>query len=195
MVQIYSRIRVPGKAWPRRNMMNIYGLQAQESWKNADLARFERLDNPTEFFTGLGEQVGARVLEITLALEVSSPPAEGYLDQVGRLTAIKRQAEEVAFSELVTIDYVPTGDEAREDWEGWRPSDSALAEWAWQQQDNEKLSWPEMVDLAEQWMLPPEFMEQLEASENPYHFVKEHDLVIKESIERRYRRFQETGQL
>lgn len=83
--------------------MNRYGILAREHWTTHAPSRVNQLENPDEFFTALGEQVSERVTSLTAILEQEHQPSPNYLDQVGRLTAIRQQAEEVALKDLVWL--------------------------------------------------------------------------------------------
>jgi hypothetical protein len=83
--------------------MNMYGTLAASHWKKADPARYDELENPTEYFEQLGERVLARVNDLAIQMEQNPPTDEEYLQTVGRLNAIREQAEEIAMSELALI--------------------------------------------------------------------------------------------
>jgi hypothetical protein len=83
--------------------MNKYGRIAKKHWSEfrplalAELPESER----EEFFSTLGEQMEARIINLTIQLEGSDTPGEGYLEKVGRLNAAKMQAEEIVLAESV----------------------------------------------------------------------------------------------
>lgn len=83
--------------------MNRYGILAREHWTTHAPSRVNQLENPDEFFTELGQQVSERVASPSAILEQEHQPSPNYLDQVGRLTAIRQQAEEVALKDLVWL--------------------------------------------------------------------------------------------
>lgn len=83
--------------------MNQYGVLAREHWTKYAPSRVAQMENAQEFFEGLGEQVATQVTTLSRQLEAQSPPEAEYLNQVGRLTAIRKQAEEVALSDLVWL--------------------------------------------------------------------------------------------
>ncbi len=83
--------------------MNRYGILAREHWTTHAPSRVNQLENPDEFFTELGEQVSERVASLSMILEQEHQPSPNYLDQVGRLNAIRKQAEEVALKDLVWL--------------------------------------------------------------------------------------------
>jgi len=83
--------------------MNKYSRIAKKHWTEfrplalAELPESER----EEFFSTLGEQMEARIINLTIQLEGSDTPGEGYLEKVGRLNAAKMQAEEIVLADQV----------------------------------------------------------------------------------------------
>ena len=109
--------------------MNKYGSLAQDYWKRADRTRYEELSDPETFFDELGEQVLTQVDSLLNVMERNAPADEGYLEKVGRLNALRNQAEEIAMTELVYIPAVPsTADEELEMQEMQRPSPERIQE-------------------------------------------------------------------
>ena len=82
--------------------MNKYGSLAEDYWKRADRTRYEELTDPETFFEELGSSF-ARVDSLLNVMERDAPGDEGYLEKVGRLNALRNQAEEIAMTELVYI--------------------------------------------------------------------------------------------
>lgn len=87
--------------------MNRYGARAREHWKRWLPTRYSQLDDPESFFTDLGEEVEARIDELSQALAGSDPPGEGYLDKVGRLNMARFNAESDLMREMVLIEPEP----------------------------------------------------------------------------------------
>ncbi|SEE47198.1 TnpV protein [Jiangella alba] len=83
--------------------MNRYGRLAMEHWQQVDPARLAALEDPTTFFSTLGDQVEDRVQELQEQLAGPDSPDETYLAKVGRLNAARLQAEEMALAELVWL--------------------------------------------------------------------------------------------
>lgn len=81
--------------------MNNYGHQAMAYWQRVAPGQFQGLEDPQGYFTEVGELLAGRVEQICLHLEATLPPDLDYLARVGQLRAIRAQAQEVAFSELV----------------------------------------------------------------------------------------------
>lgn len=83
--------------------MNRYGMLAREHWTTHAPSRVNQLPDPDQFFTELGEQITERISTLAREIEAQSPAEPDYLDQVGRLTAIRKQAEETVLTELVWL--------------------------------------------------------------------------------------------
>lgn len=83
--------------------MNRYGTLAREHWTKYAPSKVAALEDPEQFFESLGEQVAERVTSLSVILENEHRPSPDFLDQVGLLNAIRKQAEEVALSDLVWL--------------------------------------------------------------------------------------------
>lgn len=95
--------------------MNKYGQLLRRQWESADPRFVESLSDPTEHFSRLGEQVQDEILELASSLEGRDPAGETYLQKVGRLNAVRLQAEEIVLAE-----YQPPSDSRELDEpEGW----------------------------------------------------------------------------
>ncbi|TDD65400.1 TnpV protein [Jiangella aurantiaca] len=84
--------------------MNRYGRLAMEHWQQVAPQRVEELEDPTAFFSTLGQQVETRVQELQDQLAGADVPGEDYLAKVGRLNMARLQAEEMALAELVWLE-------------------------------------------------------------------------------------------
>lgn len=82
--------------------MNSYGRHAMEAWKTIVPEEYNRLENPTEFFTQLGEEAADQVARLQIELAGPDSPGETYLQKVGRLNAARSQAEEIVREETLT---------------------------------------------------------------------------------------------
>ena len=172
--------------------MNKYGAQARDHWVRVVPSRYAELPNPEEFFEILGEQVQGQVDDLSITIAGPDPAGESYLEKVGRLTMAQRQAEEIVLADLVWVTPELSADEEREEWEGWRPMDSTLSDWAWQMQDYPEDQQPltvDVEDLASEWALPVRFIEELLLSKSPTAFLTEHAETLKQSANERYRRY------
>lgn len=95
--------------------MNKYGAMLRRQWEIADPRFVQSLDDPTEHFSQMGEQVQNEILELLPSLEGTDPAGETYLQKVGRLNAARAQAEEIVLAE-----YQPPSNSSEEDEpEGW----------------------------------------------------------------------------
>ncbi|ROQ37276.1 hypothetical protein EDF46_2732 [Frondihabitans sp. PhB188] len=81
--------------------MNAYGELAQDLWRAADERRFAQMQHRDDFFAELGSRVARRVDELVPVFAGDAPTREpGRLRDL-RLRKAKKQAEEVAFQELI----------------------------------------------------------------------------------------------
>ena len=83
--------------------MNNYGRQAQQHWTRVAPGRVRELEDAEAFFTDLGEQVEQQIANMWPAIAGPDVPGESVLEKTGRLNAARRQAEEIALSELVWL--------------------------------------------------------------------------------------------
>ena len=84
--------------------MNRYGRIARDHWERWAPSRYAALEDPSAFFTELGEQIEAEVAELATHLAGPDPAGEEYLAKVGRLNAARSQAEERVLRELAYVD-------------------------------------------------------------------------------------------
>jgi len=82
--------------------MNKYGKFAMEAWRTIAPAEYNRLGNPTKFFTQLGEEAAIQVANLEIEIAGPDTPGESYLQKVGRLNAARSQAEEIVRVETLT---------------------------------------------------------------------------------------------
>lgn len=84
--------------------MNLYGQRAMRHWEQFRATSYAQLEDPRAFFTELGEEIATQIDLICQTMESRERTALNqmdYLPRVGRLNAIKSQAEEVVTTELV----------------------------------------------------------------------------------------------
>lgn len=81
--------------------MNKYALMAAEHWARYAPARYAALEDPTTFFTDLGESAAAQIQELAIALERGLPTEIPYLERVAQLRAVQKQAEATVLADLV----------------------------------------------------------------------------------------------
>ena len=84
--------------------MNTYGKFAQEAWRTTAPAEYALIPDPEAWFEQLGEEAAQRVGELMMELAGPDPVGETYLEKVGRLNAVKMQAEEIVRAEMLTPD-------------------------------------------------------------------------------------------
>jgi hypothetical protein len=85
--------------------MNEYGTMAQRHWQQWLPQRYAAIENPDAFFTELGEEVSGEIADrwAELKAEAGNPPGEDFTDRVGRLNALRKQAEETVLAERVLL--------------------------------------------------------------------------------------------
>jgi hypothetical protein len=103
--------------------MNRYGHQAMKHWKEFDPNRYAEIADPEAFFTQLGEEVQAEIINRSMALEGPDVPGETYLEKVGRLNMARFTAEGEVLRELVLIP------DPQDEEENDAPVDGAMGEW------------------------------------------------------------------
>lgn len=172
-----------------RDMMNKYANQISARWRRTAPTRYSQLENPELFFEELGQLVLSRVDGLVPSLQLQAPAQDGetYLQSVARMTALQRQAEEIAMSELEWPPVELSLSELREEWEATSPPDAALVEWA--SQLEEAPAEDQLEALSAEWMLPMGFLYDLATSTNPWTFSAEHSETLTSSREQRYERF------
>lgn len=173
--------------------MNRYGQLAMEHWEQHAPSRVAAMVDREGFFTDLGVQVEAQVVELTQGLEGTPADGESYPQTVGRLTNARMRAEDIVLAELVWIE-TPEQSlvEAREEWEATRASDSALASWADRIQDapEDGPATEEIEELAHKWALTSEFLYRLLQAEIPEQFLADNSGVLAEAANVRFLREQ-----
>lgn len=81
--------------------MNQYATTARDYVRDHLPSRYSQISNPEEFFASLGQHIQDQVVDLTPQLAGPDPAGEDYLAKVGRLNAVKRQAEETVMADLV----------------------------------------------------------------------------------------------
>jgi hypothetical protein len=81
--------------------MNAYGELARDLWRAADPTRFLALPDRDRFFGQLGDRVQARVDELAPVFAGTAPDREPARCRDLRLRKAKKQAEEVAYQEII----------------------------------------------------------------------------------------------
>jgi hypothetical protein len=84
--------------------MNLYGRTALNHWRRWLPNRFRQIEDPQRYFEDLGEEIRDRVAALWPALAGDDPPAEQYLEKVGRLNMARLNAESQAMRELALLD-------------------------------------------------------------------------------------------
>ena len=81
--------------------MNQYGRFAEQSWQMLAPARYAALEDPNHFFSTLGQEAQTRVVWLAEQMQGPDPTGETYWEKVGRLNAIRMQAEEIVRAEML----------------------------------------------------------------------------------------------
>ncbi len=81
--------------------MNRYGMMARDHWMRHAPIRYAALEDPQAYFTQVGESIAAQVEQAATQLEKDLPANLPYMERVGQLRTIRRQAEEVALADQV----------------------------------------------------------------------------------------------
>jgi hypothetical protein len=81
--------------------VNAYGELARDLWRAADERRFFAMEGREAFFGDLGSRVERRVAELIPVFAGVAPPREPARCRDLRLRTAKKQAEEVAYQELI----------------------------------------------------------------------------------------------
>ena len=163
--------------------MNKYGRLAMTHWQEVDPERVEALEDSETFFEDLGEEVLSRIDVIASSLE-SADRRPAFLQEVGRRSAIRYQAEELALTELVWIE---PGGVSLTEFESSEPDVSSLVNWVTQVQDDSTGVWAAtMPETAQRWSLSLDFLRRMIASENPWEFLEWERAELRESLLRRY---------
>ncbi|GAB2326661.1 hypothetical protein [Streptomyces variabilis] len=84
--------------------MNRYGEQAMTHWKEHKPLAFRELEDPEEFFTGLGEEIATEIETRARELAGEEPDGEGYLQRLQRLNTSRLEAEGEVLRERVLLD-------------------------------------------------------------------------------------------
>jgi hypothetical protein len=90
-------------------MLNRHGLVAQEYWETYRPTALAELENPEEFFQGLGMRVAARIGEVAEQMLAELPIEE----QATQRQAVRGQVQEMVYDQEIYLPKEP-GTEHRE---------------------------------------------------------------------------------
>lgn len=180
--------------------MTAYAASIRTHWEQHAPNRMKTLTSPQEteaLFSEIGAQVQAEVSslteDITAMLVAELPEArEDYLQTVAVMTTARRIAEEIAMTHQLAWVHDPsmTLAEARQEWEDTRPMDESLSDLALKAQlsDYPIFSTEEMKEMAKEWAVPLDFLNQMFEAESPYRFMTDHQEVMDEAATIRFLR-------
>ena len=83
--------------------MNQYGAMARSHWARWLPQRYATITDPDSFFSALGLETARQIDELATELAGDDQPGEGYLAKAGRLTAARRQAEEIILPQQILL--------------------------------------------------------------------------------------------
>lgn len=78
-----------------------YATLARQEWSEHLPRVVEQMDNPRAFFASLGEQVSVRLGQMYEQMSRQVPSNLPYLERVGQLKTIRKQAEELVLQEVI----------------------------------------------------------------------------------------------
>lgn len=87
--------------------MNQYATMALRHWKKWLPNRYAALEDPTTFFTQLGERAAATIADETTQAATRLPQQPDYLAAVGEWNALRNGIEERVLREMILIDPEP----------------------------------------------------------------------------------------
>jgi hypothetical protein len=76
---------------------------AERHWRRWLPSRVAVMNDPSSFFSVLGEEVAARIEDLAADLAGNDPSGETYMQKVGRLNMARLRAEEIVVPELVLL--------------------------------------------------------------------------------------------
>lgn len=85
--------------------MNEYGAMARAHWQKWLPQRYAAIEDPDAYFAELGEEVAADIADLwaEMSARAGNPAGEDFMDRVGRLNAIRKQAEEIILADRVLL--------------------------------------------------------------------------------------------
>jgi hypothetical protein len=173
--------------------MNQYGTRLQEHWRTVAPSGYRQIEDKEAFFTQLGEEMLTVVDQLQQTLAGPDSPEETYLQKVGRLNAARKQAEEVAWENLVTVQPEQTEAEIRAEWAETQPSLDSLADWG--EATKGGSPWAKPIEMvSDEWMLDREFLQQLTQQEHPYTFLLNSQNTLQQSETARFDRWKASVQ-
>jgi len=85
----------------KESTMNRYGAVAQRHWQKFLPTQYAQIEDPTAFFSELGEQIQEQINELKLSLAGDDPGGESFLAKVGRLNAAEQMARERVLAQML----------------------------------------------------------------------------------------------
>ena len=143
--------------------MNRYAAMAMAHWRRWTPTRFALIEDQSGFFTRLGVEVAEQITSTEEAL-LASADLTGLdaMARAGRLTAIRRQAEEIVLTEMVWLEPEPGTDPMDETFQTL-PDPDPLDQWMDEDGMPRDRSHPLWAMLTDENLSPAEFADQLRA--------------------------------
>lgn len=170
--------------------MNKYATKIMRRWQQLAPSSFAMIEDKTEFFTTLGQEVEQKIDALLPSLESNLPQTEDYLLQVGQRKTALTTAEEVALSQVPWPAPEMSEAEAREEWAMAGPSEDNL--WSQWVMDPESLA-ENAQTWAEEYLLPEEWIRQLASMEDATSMWDQAAVMRAEANEARYQRWKQAG--
>ncbi len=85
--------------------MNEYGAIARDHYRRWRPASYAEITDPESYVTDRGDRIAQEISDLWAGLcaRAGNPPGEDYIARVGRLNALRKQAEEIVLAELVLL--------------------------------------------------------------------------------------------
>ncbi|KRE28264.1 hypothetical protein [Agromyces sp. Soil535] len=179
-------------------MMNTYGREAQEYWLKNLPSRYQALEDPETFFSGLGEEIAQQVEQATEKLQGTDSADESYLEKVARLNSARITAEELVKQDLMFLppetSALMSPTELREEWDAVRPMDEAIIDWVetfWMAETMPLAD--ELEETANRWMLPVSFLQEMLQAELPRKVWNDREDLVAAAADQRFEAWMKAG--
>lgn len=80
-----------------------YARLAERHWRRWRPNQVAEMQDPSSFFSELGEQAASQIEDLTFDLAGDDPPGETYMSKLGRLEMARVRAESMVLPELVLV--------------------------------------------------------------------------------------------
>lgn len=173
--------------------MNHYGQRIRAHWEQHRPESLAALEDPEGFFTEAGEQLATMITTLSAQLAAPERPGELCSEKIARLRDAQVTATEIALQQSGLLQVEMT----REEWEiEAAETFLGLQEWAGRMQaqlEGRAQATFSFEEASADYLLPVAFLEALVAAASPDEFlnVPENRTIWEQSVEARWRAFQE----